>query len=107
MKNKYTHLKDLEGFISSLGFFTKTVKLTITLENQFEGFYGFASEGWEKRIIIKIESPDESICPNLTITGDRFDSIDDVAKVTLNYIEKWKADKLIDFVVSCKKNAEN
>ena len=108
MKNKeYEHIQKLEAFVSSLGWFSKTLKLIITLENEFEGFYGKASETWETRIKIEIQSPDENICPNVSITGNRFDTIDDVAKAVLNYIENWKADNLMKFVISCKRDAEN
>ena len=86
-----TNLQKLDRYISNLKWFTGTVKLFIELENQFEGFYGKASERWETRIIIEIKSPDESICPNLRIVGDRFDRIEDVAEKTLICIDIWKA----------------
>ena len=94
MNKDQSNLQKLDGYISNLGWFTGTVKLFISLENEFEGFYGKASESWETRITIKIQSPDESICPNLNVVGDRFDRIEDVAKKILDCIEKWKIEKV-------------
>ena len=95
MSKDQTNLQKLDRYISNLEWFTGTVKLFIELENQFEGFYGKASERWETRIIIEIKSPDESICPNLRIVGDRFDRIEDVAEKILDCIEKWESEKVI------------
>jgi hypothetical protein len=94
MNKDQSNLQKLDGYISNLGWFTGTVKLLITLENEFEGFYGKASEAWETRIQIEVQSPDETICPNLNIVGDRYDRIDDVAKKILDCIEKWKIEKV-------------
>ena len=93
MNPDQTNLQKLDRYISNLGWFTGTVTLIVTLENEFEGFYGKASETWETRIKIEIQSPDENICPNVNITGGRFDRIDDVAEKVLNIIEKWKNEK--------------
>ncbi len=86
MKN----VKDLQKFVWGLGWFSKSVKLTITLESQFEGYYGKASEDWEKQVVIQIESPDETICPNIKVVGHRFEDIDTVAHRVLQMIETWK-----------------
>jgi len=67
----------LQDFIVRLGFFSKSVKLTIVLESQFEGFYGKASEDWEQQVTIQIESPDEKICPTIKVVGQRYEYIDD------------------------------
>jgi hypothetical protein len=73
------NVKKLQQFIWELGCFPKSVKMTITLESQFEGYYGKASEDWEKQVIIQIESPDETKCPNIKVVGQRFEDIDAVA----------------------------
>jgi|GEM_PF-3299951 len=86
MKN----VKDLQRFVWNLGWFANSVKLSITLENQFEGFYGKASEDWEKQVIIELSSPDETKCPNIKIIGSRFDDIDAVAFKMLKMIEVWR-----------------
>ena len=79
----------LQQFLWRLGWFSKKVRLTITLESEFEGFYGKASEDWEKQVVIKLESPDTTKCPSLTIIGQRHDGIDEVAKKVLVAIEDW------------------
>jgi hypothetical protein len=85
------NLRDLQKFVWNLGWFSKSVKLTITLESRFEGYYGGASEDWEKQVIIQIESPDETICPNIKVVGQRFDDIDKVSFRVLEMIETWKS----------------
>lgn len=84
------NLRDLQKFVWNLGWFSKSVKLTITLESSFEGYYGRASEDWEKQVIIQIESPDEKICPNIKVIGQRFDDIDRVSFLVLQKIETWR-----------------
>ena len=88
---KMENLRDLQKFVWNLGWFSKSVKLTITLESEFEGYYGRASEGWEKQVIIQIESPDETICPNIKVIGQRFDDIDKVSFLVLQKIETWRS----------------
>ena len=83
------NVKDLQKFIWGLGWFSKSVKLTISLENEFEGYYGKASEKWEKQVIIKIESPDEARCPNINVVGARFEDIDKVSGRVLEMIKEW------------------
>ena len=85
------NLRDLQRFIWSLGWFSKSVKLTITLESEFEGYYGKASEDWEKQVTIQIKSPDETICPNIKVVGQRFDDIDKVSFLVLQKIETWRS----------------
>ena len=85
------NLRDLQKFVCSLGLFSKSVKLTITLEREFEGYYGRASEDWETQVIIRIESPDEKICPNIKVIGQRFDDIDRVSFLVLQKIETWRS----------------
>jgi len=85
------NLRDLQKFICNLGLFSKSVKLTITLESQFEGYYGIASESWETQVIVQIESPDETICPNIKVVGKRFDDIDKVSFLVLQKIETWRS----------------
>lgn len=89
MKN----LIELEKFVSGLGWFSRTVELKISLKVEFEGFYGKASEGWERQVIIELISPDEKICPNIKAIGNRFDTINQVAYDVLYQIGKWKAGK--------------
>jgi hypothetical protein len=84
------NIKELQKFVWGLGWFSKSIKLTITLESRFEGYYGRASEDWEKQVIIQLESPDETICPNIKVIGQRFDDIDKVAYHVLQMIENWK-----------------
>ncbi|NBV27935.1 hypothetical protein EBS02_02795 [bacterium] len=84
------NVKELQKFVWGLGWFSKSIKLTITLESQFEGYYGRASEDWEKQVIIQLESPDETICPNIKVVGQQFDDIDKVAYHVLQMIENWK-----------------
>jgi hypothetical protein len=69
------NVKDLQKFVWGLGWFSKSVKLTIT---------------WEKQVVIQIESPDETICPNIKVVGHRFEDIDTVAHRVLQMIETWK-----------------
>lgn len=82
------NVKKLENYISSLGWFGKTITLTIKLENAFEGFYGKASEDWEKRVTITVESPDEKKCKNVKVVGLQYQRIDDVAKIVLQELNK-------------------
>jgi hypothetical protein len=81
----------LQQFVWGLGWFTGKVQLTITLKSEFEGFYGRASENWEKQVVIKLESPDTAKCPSLTVIGKRHEGIDEVAKEVLAAIEEWKS----------------
>lgn len=74
------NLKELENWIRTQGWFSGQLKLEITLKSEFEGFYGKASEDWEKQVIMKLTSPDESKFPNVEIKGRPYESIDDVAK---------------------------
>ena len=85
------NVKDLQKFVWGLGLFSKSVKLTITLESQFEGYYGKASEDWEKQVVIQIESPDETKCPNIKVVGQRFEDIDKVSFRVLQMIETWRS----------------
>ena len=85
------NLRNLQKFVCSLGWFSKSVKLTITLEREFEGYYGRASEDWETQVIIQIKSPDEKICPNIKVIGQRFDDIDRVSFLVLQKIETWRS----------------
>ena len=82
---------DLQKFVWGLGWFSKSVKLTITIESQFEGFYGRASEDWEKQVAIQLESPDETKCPNIKVIGQRFDDMDKVAFQVLKMIDSWRS----------------
>ena len=82
------NVKKLENYISSLGWFGKTIILTIKLENAFEGFYGKASEDWETRVTIIVESPDEKKCKNVKVVGLQYQRIDDVAKIVLQELNK-------------------
>ena len=82
------NLYKLQQFISNIGWFSKKITLTITLENEFEGFYGYASESWEQRVTITIDSPDPDICPSLKVIGRRFESIEDVARRVMLDINK-------------------
>ncbi len=41
-------------------------------------------------MVIQIESPDETICPNIKVVGHRFEDIDTVAHRVLQMIETWK-----------------
>jgi len=50
------NLIKLENKIQGLGWFSKQVQLIITLKSEFEGFYGKASEDWEKQVTIEIIS---------------------------------------------------
>lgn len=85
------NVRDLQKFVWGLGWFSKSVKLTITLESEFEGYYGKASEDWEKQVVIQIESSDETKCPNIKVVGQRFDDIDKVAFRVLQMIETWRS----------------
>jgi len=85
------NLRDLQKFVWNLGWFSKSVKLTITLESEFEGYYGRASEDWEKQVTIQIESPDETICPNIKVVGQRLEGIDKVSFRVLEMIETWRS----------------
>jgi len=80
------NLKQLEQFIGQLGFFSQTINLKILIEREFEGFYNKASEDWEQRVTIEIESPNETICPNVKVVGKRFEKINDVAARVLETI---------------------
>ncbi len=84
------NLIKLQKFVWERGWFSKSIKLTITLESEFEGYYGKASEDWEKQVIIQLESFDENICPNIKVIGNRFEDIDSVAVRVLLKIEEWK-----------------
>jgi len=84
------NLIKLQKFVWERGWFSKSIKLTITLESEFEGYYGKASEDWEKQVIIQLESFDENICPNIKVIGNRFEDIDSVAVRILLKIEEWK-----------------
>jgi len=48
------NLIKLQKFVWERGWFSKSIKLTITLESEFEGYYGKASEDWEKQVIIQL-----------------------------------------------------
>ena len=78
------NLMKLENKIRQLGFFSKQVKLNISLVSEFEGFYGKASEDWEKQVVIEIISPDEKVIKSVKIIGNRFEKINDVAGRVLN-----------------------
>ena len=78
------NLIKLENKIRGLGFFSKQIELNISLVSEFEGFYGKASENWEKQVVIEIKSPDEKIIKNVKVVGLRFEKIDDVALRVLN-----------------------
>lgn len=85
------NVRELQKFIWNLGMFSGAIKLTITLESQFEGYSGRATECWEKQASIQIESKDENICPNIKIIGREGDDIDAVAYRVLKIIEDWKS----------------
>jgi hypothetical protein len=82
MKN----IKELEIKIRNLGFFSGKIQLLISLTSEFEGFYGKASEDWEKQVVIEIKSSDESVIKSIKVFGKRFESIDDVAGRLLNML---------------------
>ena len=82
------NVKNLENYISSLGLFGKTITLTIKLENAFEGFYGKASEDWETRVTIQVESPDEKKCKNVKVVGLQYQRINDVAGIVLQQLKQ-------------------
>ena len=52
----------LATYIARLGWYGGKLQLSFTLEGQFEGFSGRASETWEQQWVLKITS-------NLTDTG--------------------------------------
>lgn len=80
------NLLELERKIRGLGWYKGTVKMTISQECEFEGFYGLASEGWEQQITIDIIG--QGVIPDLKVKGSRFDTIDDVAKKVLEQLDK-------------------
>jgi hypothetical protein len=87
------NFRELQRFVSGLGWFTGTMELKVSLQNQFEGFYGKASESWEKQVTIEVISSDEKLCPNIKITGKQYDDIDKVSWQVLKQIETWKQSK--------------
>ena len=84
MKN----LHDLQRFFWNLGWFSGEAKLVVTLSSEFEGYYGKASETWEKQASIEIISPDTKKCPNLKIVGERFEGLEEVAFKVISVLKK-------------------
>ena len=84
------NFRELQRFVSGLGWFAGTVELNVKLQNQFEGFYGKASESWEIQITIELKSPDETKCPNIKIVGKQYDDIDKISWQVLKQIEIWR-----------------
>lgn len=80
------NLLELERKIKGMGWFSGKLQMIITLENEFEGFSGRATETWESRVIIEIKSPDESKIKSIKVVGGRLDTIDDVAKTILKQL---------------------
>ena len=84
MKN----LEELQRIIWNQGFFVGVLSLEITLKSEFDGFYGKASEDWEKQVEIKISSKDSKLICNIKVTGKRGEGIDEVAAKVLEEIKK-------------------
>ncbi len=81
-------LKELETIIRTAGGFSGQLKLLISVVSEFEGFYGKASEDWEKQTIIEIIVPKDSKYKSIKIVGNRFDTIDNVAGKVLDELNK-------------------
>lgn len=82
-----TYIEKLVYKIVGSGWFGGSLKMNILIENEFEGFYGKASETWENRITISIDSPNDCAIPSLRLVGTRYDNINTVAQKVLDKIE--------------------
>lgn len=81
-------LKHLELIIKNHGWYSRQLKLEISLTGEFEGFYGKASETWEHQVVIKITGKQPMIIPEIEVIGKRHENIDDVAKRVINIISR-------------------
>lgn len=83
-----SNLLELEKKVKNMGWFSGRRSLIITLDCEFEGFYGKASETWESQVKIEFKStkPDTK----LTVTGNRGDSIEDLSRKILEMINNQK-----------------
>lgn len=75
MKN----ITSLEKMINSVGWFTGQLELKISIKSEFEGFYGKASEDWERQVTIEIICPKDLKFKSTKIVGNRFEGINEVA----------------------------
>ncbi len=83
-----TNIEKLINYFNRLGWFTGKAELIFKIENEFEGFYGKASEDWEKRASIEIIGIYDHQLKSFKIVGKRFETLDDVALQVLNEIAK-------------------
>lgn len=94
--SKTEPLKELQNIIGRLGWYSGKSQLLITYEGSFEGFYGLASEDWEQQAVIELKevktTNDKIICPAIKVKGNRFESIEDIAKKVLSIYEKWSSE---------------
>lgn len=87
------NLQELQQYVFRLGWFGGRLKLDITVESEFEGFYGRASETWEHRVTIslnEVKEGDKIVSPAVKVIGKRWQNIDDVAQEVMNRLNKWK-----------------
>lgn len=70
-----------------MGWFQGKRTLTITLDSEFEGFYGLASEGWEQQVKIEFKSANPP--HTITVKGNRFETIDQVCGKIITMIENF------------------
>jgi hypothetical protein len=94
------NLKLLERKVANQGWFGGELQLKITLKNQFEGYYGRASESWETQVEIEIVAPNnqsmtDTQIPNIKVTGNRFQTIEDVAAIVLRQWNQMKQNEKI------------
>lgn len=91
MKN----LEELQKRLWRMGMFSGNAKLLkIELESEFEGFYGLATENWNKRVTIEtqlvLHDDGWIMLPSLRVKGRHGENIDDVAKRVLEILDKYK-----------------
>ena len=86
-----TNVQELVRYINSKGWFTGTLKLTMTIESAFEGFYGRATETWEQRVTIEmneVREGDKIASPAIKIVGKSYEQLNEVAGRVLTELKR-------------------
>jgi hypothetical protein len=92
------YLEQLQRKLINFGWYGgRSNLLVLTMEGEFEGFYGRASEAWEHRFSLEIDKIGftEKPFPGYKIIGRSWkDSWEVLAKQALEYLEEWEALKV-------------
>ena len=96
MDKKLSNVEKLERFVKSLGWYSGTSNLTISLTGAFEGFSNRATETWEYQTIITLKEvlndSGKIICPYMKFTSRGIESMEKVAGRMFTELIDWKAE---------------